>query len=316
MLSKSELTVLSHLSTYAGEGLIQRELADGLDWDQGHTSRVVSKLADSELVIRDQQNGRYRISLSNAEPVERFADLTREFPHVDFPDFLAGPTIQLLYYLDAERTAAELTEWTGVSRATVYRQLKQLQNVGIVTKRDTRFALTNQFEELAAFARSLVRHLHLQEANDRAAGVRLIWNDVDEYLFSCRTEVTETLFHQTGPEALEQYGIPLLTRKEQYYFRSEDRNELAPEDLLCHLLLINDGARYRSYCLLLIANCGLDADTLTRSAERYDREAEIDISTIVQDLCSYLESKGVESGEKLPEWDTFKSTAADYDISV
>jgi len=316
LLSESELTVLSSLSTYAGEGLIQRELADELDWDQGHTSRVVSKLADSELVIRDQQNSRYRISLSNAEPVERFADLTREFPHVDFPDLLAGPTIQLLYYLDAERTAAELTEWTGVSRATVYRRLKQLQNVGIVTKRDSRFALTNQFEELAVFARSLVRHLHQQEANDHAAGVRLIWNDVDEYLFSCRTEVTTPRFHQTGPEALDHYGIPLLTREEQYYFRSEARNELAPEDLLCHLLLINDGARYRSYCLLLIANCELDADTLTRTAEGYGREAEIDLSAIVQDLCSYLESKGAVSGEKLPEWDTFKSTAADYDISV
>ena len=301
---------------YAGKGLIQRELADELDWDQGHTSRVVSKLADSELVVRNQQNGRYQVSLSNAEPAERFADLTREFSHVDFPDILSGPTIQLLYYLDAERTAAELTDWTGASRATVYRRLKQLQNVGIVTKRDTQFALTNQFEELAAFSRSLVRHLHRQEANDHAAGVRLIWSAVDEYLFSCRTEVTAPLFHQTGPEALEEYGIPLLTREEQYYFRSEGRNGLAPEDLLCHLLLINDGARYRSYCLLLIANCDLNADKLTRTAERYDREADIDITDIVQDLCSYLESKGAVSGEKLPEWHTFKSTAADYDISV
>ena len=316
MLSESELTVLSYLSTYAGEGLIQRELADELDWDQGHTSRVVSKLADNELVVRNQQNGRYRVSLSNAEPVDRFADLTREFSHVDFPDLLSGPTIQLLYYLNAERTAAELTDWTDASRATVYRRLKQLQNVGIVTKRDTRFALTNQFEELAAFSRSLVRHLHRQEANDHAAGVRLIWSDVDEYLFSCQTEVTAPLFHQTGPEVLEEYGIPLLTREEQYYFRSGGQNGLAPEDLLCHLLLIDDGARYRSYCLLLIAHCDLNADDLTRRAERYDREDDIDLTGIVQDLCSYLESKGAVSGEKLPEWDTFKSTAADYDIPV
>ena len=60
----------------------------------------------------------------------------------------------------------------------------------------------------------------------------------------------------------------------------------------------------------------IDADVLARSANRYDREAEIDLSDIVQELCSYLESNGAVSGEKLPEWDTFKSTAADYDISV
>lgn len=316
MLSESELTVLSYISTHADGSLIQRELADELDWDPGHTSRVVSRLAERELIIREQRNGRYSITLSNAEPTERFADLTREFPHIDFPDLLAGSTIQLLYYLDAARTAAELTEWTEVSRATVYRRLKRLRNVGIVTKRDTGFALTNQFEDLAAFARSLVHHLHRQEASDHAAGVRLIWTDVDEYLFSCRTEVTASLFHLTGPDALEQYGIPLLTREGQYYFRSEDRTELTPADLVCHLLLIDDGARYRSYCLLLISGCDLDADELTRMAERYDRETEIDLSDIVRELCAYLESRGAVSGEKLPEWDTFKSTAADYDVSV
>lgn len=316
MLTESELAVLSHLSTHTEEALIQRELADELDWDPSHTSRVVSRLAERELLIREQRKGRYNVSLSIAEPIERFADLTREFPHVDFPDLLAGPAIQLLYYLDAERTATELTEWTSVSRATVYRRLKRLRNVGIVTKGDTGFALTNQFEELTAFARSLVRHLHRQEASDHAAGIRLIWTDIDEYLFSCRTEVTASLFHQTGPGALEQYGIELLTREEQYYFRSEERPELTPEDLVCHLLLIDDGARYRSYCLLLIAACEINADALIWAAEQYGREAEIDLSKIVQELCAYLNSDGRVSGEKLPDWDTFKSTAADYDISV
>jgi hypothetical protein len=254
--------------------------------------------------------------LSKAEPTERFADLTREFSHVNFPDLLAGSTIKLIFYLTAERTAAELTGWTDVSRATVYRRLNQLQNVGIVTKRDTRFALTQQFEELAAFARSLVRHLHRQEAGEHTTGVRLIWTNVDEYLFSCQTEPSAALFHQTGSDAFEQYGIPLLTQESQYYFRSEEQSEIAPEDLVCHMLLIDDGARYRSYCLLLIVGCELEAETLTRTAERYDREAQIDLSNIVQQLCTYLDSKGAESGAKLPEWDTFKSTAADYDISV
>ena len=316
MLSEPELTVLSHLSTEASEGLIQRELADALDWDPGHTSRVVSSLAENGLVTREQQDGGYRVFLSNAEPAERFADLAREYPHVDFPDLLAGSTIQLLYYLNDEQTAAKLTEWTDASRATVYRRLKQLRNVGIVTKRDAQFVLTEQFDDLATFARSLVYHMHRQEARDQAAGVRLIWIDVNEYLFSCRTDVTESLFQQTGPDALDQYGIPLLTREEQYYFRSEDRTALAPADLVCHLLLIDDGARYRSYCLLLIVSCEIDADGLTRTAERYEREADIDLKGIIEELCAYLDTGGAVSGKKLPEWDTFKSTAADYNISV
>lgn len=299
-----------------GGNLRQRELADELEWDPGHTSRVVSRLAESGLITREQQHGQYRLALSDAEPSQRFADLVREFPHVDFSDLLAGATMQLLYYLTAERTAAELTEWTAVSRATVYRRLKQLQTVGIVTKHGARFALTSQFDGLADFARSLVRHMHRQEASDYGAGVRLIWTDVDEYLFSCRTDVSESLFQQTGPDALDQYGIELLTREKQYYFRSEDRTELTPEDLVCHLLLIDDGARYRSYCLLLIAACEIETDALTETVERYDRDAEIDLSGIVQELRAYLDSHGAVSGEKLPEWDAFKSTAAEYDIPI
>ena len=316
MLSESELTVLSYLSTEGVDGVVQRELADALEWDPGHTSRVVSNLAELGLVTREQQHGRYRVSLSNAGPAERFVDLAREFPHVDFAGLIAGSTIQLLYHLDTERTAAELTDWTEVSRATVYRRLKQLRNVGIVTKRDSRFALTSQFQGLAVFARSLVRHLHRQEARDHASGVRLIWMDVDEYLFSCRTDVTASLFDRTGPGALEQYGISLLTREEQYYFRSEDRTELTPEDLVCHLLLIDDGARYRSYCLLLITVCEISVEELTETAARYERESDLSLTDTVQGLCTYLESNGDVAGEKLPEWDTFKSTAADYDISV
>jgi len=131
----------------------------------------VSSLAESELVLRERQNGRYSVFLSNAEPIERFTDLAREFSHVGSSGLPAGSTIQFLYYLDTERTAAELTEWTGVSRATVYRHPNQLQNVGIVSKRDNYFLLTEQFPDLATFARSLVGHLHRREAGEHTAGV-------------------------------------------------------------------------------------------------------------------------------------------------
>lgn len=316
MLSKSELAVLSHLSADTDECLIQRELADELGWDAGHTSRVVSQLAERGLVTRENQQGRYRLTLSNAESTRRFADLVREFSHVHFSNLLSGSTVRILYHLGTERTASDLAQRAGVSRATVYRRLNRLQNVGMVTKRDARFAVTGQFEGVVAFARSLVTHLHRQEATAHTTGVRLIWADVDEYLMRCQTSISSGRFHETGPKVLDQYGIPLLTRDEYYYFRSEDRTELTPADLVCQLLLIDDGARYRSYCLLLIASQGTDIETLTQTAKRYDREAPINLRNITREFCVYLESNGEKSNEKLPEWDAFKSTAAEYDISV
>ncbi len=60
----------------------------------------------------------------------------------------------------------------------------------------------------------------------------------------------------------------------------------------------------------------IGAEALTETAGRYDRESDLNLTETVQALCTYLETSGDVAGEKLPEWDTFKSTAADYDISV
>ena len=248
--------------------------------------------------------------------MEAFVDLAREFDHVDFPDLIAGSALRILYYLDTDRTATELVELTGLARATVYRRLDRLQTVGIVRKNHSRFVLTEDFTRLVDFARAVATHEHRIEVRTRGVEPHLIWETVDEYLFSCQSELTDELFHETGPGIFEQHGVPLLTRNRNHYIRSERLTRVTPAELVCHTLLIDDGARYRSYCLLLIAEHEIDQSTLIDVAEHYDREAAIDLCDIVRQLCVYLSSEGEVTTTQLPDWDEFETMATEYDIDL
>ncbi len=77
-------------------------------------------------------------------------------------------------------------------------------------------------------------------------------------------------------------------------------------ELCCHTLLIDDGSRHRSYCLLLLSHVDVDEEDLREQAVKYDLEDEIDA------LLRYLETHGEVDDDRLPECDEFQELATDY----
>jgi DNA-binding MarR family transcriptional regulator len=300
----------------SNQQLAVHDLADSLDWSESHTSRVISTLQERGFLRTERDSGQKLVSVTDIQPVEQLSDLTSEFEHVDFPNLISGSALNILYYLDDARTATEIAELTSLSRNTVYRRLNELQNVGIVGKDHSQYQLTDSFASLSKLARSIAHHDHRQEALTQTDSVTIMWETHDEYLFSCKTAFTADGFHQTGPAVFEEFGVPLLTRNRFHYLRSPHITEISPADLVCHTLLIDDTTRYRSYCLLLIARHDIKQATLEERAAHYNDEAHIDLVTLTTDLVSYLETKGEARTEMLPQWEDFKHTAADYNISV
>jgi hypothetical protein len=240
----------------------------------------------------------------------------REYAHVDFPEYIAGSNLQLLYYLDQGRTATELADVSDVSRATVYRRLNDLQAVGIVGKSESHYELNEPFSKLSSIARGLVHHEHRGEAERYVDTVNILWENHREYLFACDGEVPAEGFHLTGASLFGEFDIPLLTRSRRHYFRSDRINSISPAELVCHMLLIADDSRYRTYSLLLIQREKIDRETLEACAVYYDPEADIDLLEIVGELIEYLETNGGVTTDQLPLWEDFKSTAADYEIEI
>lgn len=316
MLSKSEIKFLSKIRNISDHPMSIQEVADRLDWSEGHASRVISKLQERGFVRTNRRDGKKLVTIADIPPVERLGALMSEFEHVDFPELISGSALEILFYLNDSRTATELAELSRKNRNTVYRRLKSLQNVGIVGKEHSQYRLTEPFSSLVALARSIAHHDHRREARNLTDNVNIIWETHDEYLFNCDKEVPAHAFHQTGPSVFEEFGIPLFTRERLHYLRSKQLSGITAVDLVCHTLLIDDGTRYRSYCLLLIEGNAIESAALKERAEYYGAEAEIDLVTIAEDLVSYLETNGTSRDEMLPLWEDFKQTAADYDISV
>ncbi len=188
---------------------------------------------------------------------------------MNLPDLVAGAGLLVLYYLDRGRTATELAELSGVSQATIYRRLDDFQRVGVVGKSKSQYRLNDPFAVLAPIARGLLHQKHRREAERHANGLNFIWETHDEFLFACDSDVTADGFYLTGPALFEAFDVPLLTRDRRHYFRTDRLSKITPAELVCHTLLIDDGPRYRTYCLLLMERQDIERTVLRERAEHY-----------------------------------------------
>jgi hypothetical protein len=75
-------------------------------------------------------------------------------------------------------------------------------------------------------------------------------------------------------------------------------------------VLIDDGSRHRSYCLLLLSYVDVDKEDIREQAAKYDLEDEIDA------LLRYLKTHDEVDDNWLPEWDKFQELAAEYEVPL
>ena len=138
----------------------------------------------------------------------------------------------------------------------------------------------------------------------------ILWEDYDEFLAQTETEIDTEAFHETGLSRFAAFDLQFLLTGHRYYVYSEDLDAVSPAGLCCHTLLIDDGSRHRSYCLLLLSHVDIDEEDLRKQAAKYGLEAEIDA------LLRYLETHGEVDNDRLPEWDEFQELAADYEVRL
>lgn len=304
MLTKAQLDVLSALS----EPMTISELAAALDRSDSHVSRLVNDL-EEQLLVTSHRDGRAKVvEPAGYEAVRLYRDLVQRHPHIDFPDLLQGTAIELLYFLDEPHTVSELAERTDNYRNTVHRVLTRLRNRGLLSKRDGTFVLTDAFETLNRFARAIVTHRHIVATPASAATI--VWETVDEFLIETEDPIDDEAFTPTGPRRFADVGVPLVPTDRRHYVFGDRHDTLSVEDLVCHTLLVDDGPRYRSYCLLVLATADWDEATLR------DRATHYGVSEAVDDLRTYLETRGEDPSTTLPSWAAFTRLAAEYDIEL
>jgi predicted transcriptional regulator len=285
-------------------------IAAKLDRSESYVSRAVADLEEAGLVYAERDGRRKRVIPSDARAVEVYRDLVRQHSHVDFPELLTGKALEILYHFDRPMTVADLAERSDNYRNTVNRVLKRLRSRGLVGNESGRYHFNGDFERLHEFARELAHHRHRRNLEEVAPSGTILWESDDEFLAKSETEIVADGFHETGLARFADYDLQFLLTRHRYYFYSDRLETLSPADLCCHTLLIDDGPRYRSYCLLLLSRVDVDESTLRDRATKYGLEAEIDA------LLRYLETEGEAQEERLPDWSTVQELAAEYEVSL
>jgi DNA-binding MarR family transcriptional regulator len=306
MCSEAELRVLA---ATGGEPTVSA-LANKLDRSVNYVSELVEQLEESGLVYTNRSGKTKRVHRSSTRAVELLDQFVQQYPHIPFPELLGGATLRILYYLDEPTAPTELAERAGVHRSTVYRSLSPLQHRGLVYRDDGDYALNDDFEGLATLAREFAHHRNRNRVEAYTDTYTILWESLDEFLLGTDEPIEAGPFHLTGPERFQAYDLPLLARQRRYYLYSESSEEVTPAELCCHMLVIGDDTRSRSYCLLLLSEVEINRDELLDVATTYGVEAAI------IDLLDYLDTKGETRAEGLPTWEEFRSLADEYEVAV
>ncbi|MFC7073091.1 MarR family transcriptional regulator [Halovenus rubra] len=306
MLRRIELEVLATVD----RGDTISELATKLDHSESYLSRAVGDLVEKGLVYTERDGRRKRAVPSDARAVELYRDLVRQHSHIEFPGLLTGKALEVLYYLDKPRTVSEIAARSDNYRNTVSRVLKRFRDRGLVRTADGCYDFNADFDRLHKFARELAHHLHRHRLEAVAPKGTILWEDYDEFLAQTETEIDAETFHETGLAQFAAFDLQFLLTGHRYYIYSEEIDAVSPAELCCHTLLIDDGSRHRSYCLLLLSHVDVDEADLREQAAKYGLEDEIDA------LLRYLETGGEVDDDRLPEWDEFEELAADYEVPL
>ena len=306
MYTEAELRALEALQ---GE-LTVSGLAEELDRSRSYVSELVDRMESKGLVHTSREGKQKQINRSDARAIELFDSFVQQYSHIPFPELLGGATLRLLYYLQSSATATELAERVGVHRSTVHRSLSPLENRGMIYKSDGKYTLNDDFEELSTVAREFAHLRHRHRVEDHVEPFTILWESLDGFLVQTRAEIDEDAFHLTGPELFGAYDPPLMARQRRYYLHSESVDGVSPAELCCHMLVIDDGTRSQSYCLLLISETAIDRDELLEAAQKYE------VDDRVSNLLEYLDTEGENRSGRLPRWEEFRELADEYGVAV
>lgn len=306
MVREAELEVLGNLTSPE----TVTALADRMDLSQSRVSEIVTDLAEKALVRKEREGKSKRIVPTESKAVELYQDIATQYSHTNPQRLLSGKAIPLLFNLDEPITVKELADRTDNYRNTVNRKLKTLQNRGIVEKTDSKFVLTDEFQIFQEFATEFIHHEHRRQAGKVVDSYSLLWEDHQSFLLQTTEKIVEKEFVLSGVRRFEDYGIPLLPSDERHYFYAPEPVDITPEHLICHMLLIDSGTRYQSYCLLLMSAVDIEEKCLERLGRLYG------VSSLVNDLIEYLETCGSVTTESLPSWEEFRDLETQYEVNV
>jgi hypothetical protein len=248
---------------------------------------------------------RFTISNSLHSVALRQILASKEYPIESFMD---SKMLVLLSICNHGRSIDRISIETGLTRSTLEKYLIELQSVGLASVENDFVVMPisagRMISLLHDFSRGLFFHYLVLQFND----VELKWVGGLDFIFSVPLGESSKIGITTGIVAMKDYGILLLSNREDRYWSLWDR-ELRVEDHALFTLLADRSRTAVSYSLLLLQDHEFDRGYLLEEAR------VLDLEEILNDILDYLKGKEV-SDTRFPPRDDFESLCRDYGVAL
>ena len=255
--------------------------------------------------------------LNYAEKENTIIKLKENSKTILFRDVTKIIDVEKLLYESNEIVLSEIVETdaindiikkSGLSKATVYRSISDLQSIGAVIKKEDNVRIDESKESLILFAKMLRTE---REEKYEGDGTEIIYKSGSQILR--RVPVGKITKGATTAFALfSDYGIEYQTT---YDYFCEQEMDLDIQDILMHAVYAANYEKDKMALLMSIVFYAKHKDKMDILQLR-KKSTELGISKIWLDIESYIRKKQLKNPDLFLPWDEFVSKAKLYEISL
>ena len=188
---------------------------------------------------------------------------------------MTGKTIEILFQTltTSGKTLAKFP------RNTRWRHLKNLKARGIIAQDKKGYTINPRFNVLIDFLNEYQKFFANKLAHTISDNTVILWQEDMEFIVRTpkNAKPPSKSFHKTATSIFHEYGLPLLSEFDIYFY-STTKETIRPEDAILHTLLIEpNNVRYTTYALLLLEKTErtIDKSFLLQEAERLSLKNQI-----------------------------------------
>ena len=227
---------------------------------------------------------------------------------VDVEKLLHESNETIISSIDKNITVDELIKKSGLSKATTYRAISNLQSVGAILKNEDVINIDESKEQLVLFTKLLKTE---RERRYEDGNTEIIYSNNSTILRKIPSgKITKGA--TTGFTLFSDYGIEYQTTHD--YF-CEQKEDLEIQDVLLHAVYSANYSKNKMELLMSIIFYAKYKDKMDILQLR-KKSSELGITEIWLDVEAYIRRNQLKNTELFLPWDEFLSKAKLYDIPI
>lgn len=268
----------------------------------------LKKLLQKGIIKTTGKGPRKKVYFDSSKHASLFRQLLLIYDHIKWENILHNSAIEILFQA---LNNSEIS-FRDFSKTTFWRHTKNLKAHGILESDNTHYKINPRFSILKEFLAEYQRFLINTLVRSISESAVILWQKDFQCLIRTpkNLDVPKKNFFRTATSRLHDFGIPILSDSDIYFY-SRSKDTIRTEDVILHTLLIDrNNVRYVLYSLLLLRKerKRINKEYLLKEAQK------LDLSLQINAMLQFLKTRRKQRGLTLPTWEEFITKAKEYEV--